>query len=78
MVDERRSGLSGSELWQLGIDGLRGGFQRHQFSPAEVVDDLLARVDRLDREIGASRRVLPDLAHLGRRIGGRPGSGRSP
>lgn len=50
------------ELWELTAEALRVGYQRQEVSPLEVVDELLARIERLDPELGAFRQVLTDSA----------------
>ena len=50
------------ELWELAVDDLRRGYGRKEYSPLEVVDELLARIERLDPELGAFRQVLAESA----------------
>jgi len=49
-------------LWRLAVDDLRMGYRRKEYSPVEVVAELLARVERLDPEFGAFRQVLAESA----------------
>lgn len=50
------------ELWKLTAEELRQGFQRREVSPLEVVNALLARIQRLDSQLGAFRQVLAESA----------------
>ena len=46
------------DIWEQSVAGLLSGYARREFSPTEVVDGLLARIDELDGSVGAFRQVL--------------------
>ena len=50
------------ELWELTATDLRASYEKRAVSPTEVVDALLARIDRLDPDIGAFRQVIAEEA----------------
>ena len=50
------------ELWKLTAEELRLGYERQEVSPLEVVDALLARIERLNPKLGAFRQVLAESA----------------
>ena len=49
-------------LWELTVDELRRGYRKKEYSPAEVVDELIGRIETLDPELGAFRQVLAESA----------------
>jgi aspartyl-tRNA(Asn)/glutamyl-tRNA(Gln) amidotransferase subunit A len=46
------------ELWELGVGRLQRAYATRECSPAEAVDALLVRIERLDGQLGAFRQVL--------------------
>ena len=49
-------------LWKLTVDELRTGYGRKDFSPVDVVEELIERIASLDPELGAFRQVLAESA----------------
>ena len=50
------------ELYQLGINDLAAGYRNREFSPSEVVEALLARIEAVGVEIDAFAIVTADTA----------------
>ena len=61
-VGSKGKGSHSLGLWELTVDALRTGYRRKEYSPVEVVDELIGRIDTLDPELGAFRQVLAESA----------------